>query len=305
MKATKIPIIGIDNSGKTSIIKTFQREFKALSKIKPTKGIERTKINFMEKEIVIWDLGGQSKLRTKHIKKAQINFADFEECFYVIDIQDQSSFNDAINYFQAVRTAILEYSPDAKINIIINKLDPGMELDPDMMKLAETVEKKFVEMAKPLESAIYHTSIFNPISVIHALSKALMGNSILMDNFGVIFSDFVEKNSFQDKIDFIIIYSQDFVEIGSYFATNIDQETMKNVAPEIFSSFDPKRVQLNMADFSLQTGPTSIQISRFTHNKKKFFLSIGYNNVRTTHPEEIVAKTATLKEEVQKIMLYF
>lgn len=303
--AIKIPIIGIDNSGKTSIIKTFQREFKALSKLKPTKGIERTKINFLDKEIVIWDLGGQSKLRQKHIKKAEMNFSDFEECFYVIDIQDQSSFNDAINYFQAVRTAILEYSPDAKINIIINKLDPGMELDSDMMRLAETVEKKFSEMAKPLASDIYHTSIFNPISVIHALSKALMGNSILMDNFGVIFSEFVEKNNFQEKIDFIIIYSDNFIEIGSYFASSIDQETMKNVAPELFSSFDPKKVELNMADFSLQTGPTSIQISRFTHNKRKFFLSIGYNNLTTTNPEEILTKTTALKEEVQKIMLYF
>ncbi|UYP48212.1 hypothetical protein NEF87_004497 [Candidatus Lokiarchaeum ossiferum] len=303
--AIKIPIIGIDNSGKTSIVKTFQREFKALSKLKPTKGIERTKINFLDKEIVIWDLGGQSKLRQKHIKKAEINFSDIDECFYVIDIQDQSSFNDAINYFQAVRVAILEYSPEAKINIVINKLDPGMELDADTMRLAETVGQKFVEMAKPLEADIFHTSIFNPISVIHALSKALMGNSILMDNFGVIFSEFVEKNNFQENIDFIIIYSENFVEIGSYFASSVDQEMMKNVAPELFSSFESKKVELNMADFSLQTGPTSIQISRFTHSKRKFFLSIGYNNVTTTNPEEILAKTTALKEEVQKIMLYF
>ncbi len=301
----KIPIIGLDNSGKTSIVKTFQREFKSLSKIKPTKGVERTKISFMERDIVIWDFGGQEKLREKHLKKAELNFADIEHCFYVIDIQDQGVFNDSIEYFQLIHKELEEFSPDAIINVLINKFDPGMESDPDMVKLSETVGEKFKELAKPFKSNIYISSIFNPISVIHALSKALMGNSIIMENISVIFSDFVQKNNFQDMIEFIIIYSEDYIEIGSYFSQNVNQEYMGALAPEIFSAFDPKKIELNMAEFSLQSGPISIKINKFELSEKKYFLSIGFNQEKIDNQEDIENKAKHLKDEISKIMLYF
>ena len=48
----KIVILGVANGGKTSLLRTLKREFKSLADLKPTKGIERTSLNFFNKKII-------------------------------------------------------------------------------------------------------------------------------------------------------------------------------------------------------------------------------------------------------------
>ena len=62
----KIILLGIANGGKTSLLLTLQREFKSLTKLKPTKGIERSHLDFFKKKIVVWDFGGQTKYRQNY-----------------------------------------------------------------------------------------------------------------------------------------------------------------------------------------------------------------------------------------------
>ena len=88
----------------------------------------------------------QEKYRKKHLDRADINFADVEECIYVIDIQDQDSFIDSFNYLKIIRTALLEYAPLAKITFLIHKFDPDLESSKNFCSLAETTEKKLMEM---------------------------------------------------------------------------------------------------------------------------------------------------------------
>ncbi|MHA1519494.1 MAG: ADP-ribosylation factor-like protein [Promethearchaeota archaeon] len=301
----KIPIVGLANSGKTSLIRTFQREFKALAKLKPTKGIERTKITFLNQNIVIWDFGGQEKFRTKYMNRADTYFTDLDQIFFVIDIQDQAQLNDVINYFQLIRTALLEYSPHVVLNLIIHKYDPGMESDSNMVKLVNTVSEKFKSLADPLTTKVYHTSIFNPISVIHALSKAVLGNNILSGNLEIILDKFVEENRYVDQIEMMLVYSPDLVELGSYFKTGIDPKNLKAAAKDIFEAFQPKKLKIQSGEFTIE----SANMELLTHRIKgsddvDYFLLVGYMTDQVYNVLDLKDSVRALIDHIEKILLY-
>jgi len=64
----KIPVFGIQNAGKTSLIRSLQQEFSTITKLKPTKGIDRQKLKLLGKDISIWDLGGQARYRDGYFR---------------------------------------------------------------------------------------------------------------------------------------------------------------------------------------------------------------------------------------------
>ncbi len=117
------------------------REFKSLEGIKPTKGIERKKFPFLGKDFILWDFGGQEKYRADYKKKAETYFSDIRELIYVVDVQDPSGFNNVITYYQEVLGYLKEYSPTGTINVLVNKVDPGMELNAEIRKLVRLLAK--------------------------------------------------------------------------------------------------------------------------------------------------------------------
>ena len=300
----KIPILGIQNAGKTSLIRTLQQEFNAITKLKPTKGIERQTLNILDKKIIIWDLGGQAKYRSQYLeKKAELVFSDIDQILYVIDIQDQNSFEDSINYFKEVKNRISDYSPEAKIHILIHKFDPNMEQDPVNMEMLEVLKQKFTEIAAPLKLVLYHTTIFNPISVIHAFSKPILGNSTLYDNIGILFDDFRNKNQSTKILDFIIIFSEDLVEIASYFKPGMDQIKLRDVAHNLFQKFTKKTMALKEIKF--QTDYTMVEMKQFSSNKRRFYFTYGYDIKDSSNIDIIQEDLSGLLEAVEKLMIYF
>lgn len=300
-----IPILGIQNSGKTSLIRTFQHEFKSLAKLKPTKGIERSKISFLDQEIIIWDFGGQDKFRKKYMNRADTYFSDLEQVFFVVDIQDQNVFNDVINYFQMIRTALMEYSPDVVVNIVIHKVDPGMENDPEIVKLVRTVSEKLSALVEPLNSNVYETSIFNPLSVIHALSKAVLGNNILSGNLEVLLSEFVDKNNYSDQIEMMLIYSPELIELGSYFRPGIDQKGLKTAAKDIFEAFQPKKLKIQSAEFSIESEDMELLTHRISGGEETdYYLLVGYRPDSVYNVLDLKDNVKALIDHIEKIMLF-
>ena len=102
MEFIKIPVLGVANAGKTSLIHTLKREFNALKELAPTKRIERSKLHVFNKDLIVWDFGGQIEYRKKYAKKADAYFSQCEEIFFVVDIQDQDSYAESISYFKDI-----------------------------------------------------------------------------------------------------------------------------------------------------------------------------------------------------------
>ena len=112
LNSEKIAILGIDNAGKTSIIKTLAQEFYQIEGLLPTQNVERSIFDFLGKELIFWDFGGQTLYREKYLENPERHFDDISKCFYVLDVQDANSIEDSIKYFEACYTHIYAFSPE-------------------------------------------------------------------------------------------------------------------------------------------------------------------------------------------------
>ena len=61
-------LIGLDNAGKTTLLERIKTQFGNMpgippDKIPPTIGMNLAKINYKGTSVIIWDLGGQIKMR--------------------------------------------------------------------------------------------------------------------------------------------------------------------------------------------------------------------------------------------------
>ncbi|MHA1649627.1 MAG: ADP-ribosylation factor-like protein [Candidatus Helarchaeota archaeon] len=170
MDQFKILFAGLANAGKTSMILTLKRQFSDLSDIKPTKGIERSELDILGFKILTWDLGGQDIYRAEYKKKEAIIFSETEIFYYVIDIQDIDSYDEALQYFKEI--VEIYKLVDAKnmpyFVICFNKLDPNLIVD--YSKQIEKLSAEFAKILEGIEYKIFRTSIYNLQSLIEAFS---------------------------------------------------------------------------------------------------------------------------------------
>ena len=89
--AKKIVLMGLDNSGKTSIVLCLKgvKNLSSFSTIKPTRGFEINKFNSLGSEFRIWDFGGQEIFREDYLKNFKNHIKGANKLIYVIDIQDR------------------------------------------------------------------------------------------------------------------------------------------------------------------------------------------------------------------------
>ena len=66
----KIVLMGLDNSGKTSIVLCLKgvKNLSSFSAVNPTRGFEINKFRTLGSEFNIWDFGGQEKFRADYFK---------------------------------------------------------------------------------------------------------------------------------------------------------------------------------------------------------------------------------------------
>ncbi|GAH76441.1 unnamed protein product, partial [marine sediment metagenome] len=104
----KVIFCGIDNAGKTSILHVLKKNYSFLNKLKPTKGIERSKSKILELEFVLWDLGGQKQYISQYFDRKELIFSDLSLLYFVVDIQDEIRFDNVLEYFQNIITVFRE-----------------------------------------------------------------------------------------------------------------------------------------------------------------------------------------------------
>ena len=130
MVQKKILILGLDNSGKTSVLLSLTKTTNLLSyfSLKPTKGIQIENIEDGNTKFSIWDFGGQERYRKDYLKNMTKYTPGADEIIYVIDVQDTRRYEEAIEYLQKILDSIGK--PDQKItlSIFLHKLDPPITM---------------------------------------------------------------------------------------------------------------------------------------------------------------------------------
>lgn len=123
-------IIGIDYAGKTTILEKIKSEFGKTpglpaDKIPPTIGMNLAKINYKGSQVVIWDLGGQLKMRSIWEKY----YDEANAVVFVIDSADVGRLNEAKLAFDA--TCDHEILRQVPILTLANKQDLQGALSPE------------------------------------------------------------------------------------------------------------------------------------------------------------------------------
>ena len=172
----KIIIIGMENAGKTTIVKYLKIKSDEIPDkppdMTPTKNVARSTIP--KGNYIVWDFGGQEKYRNEYLENPEAYFHSVSYFYYVVDVQDYYRLFSSTMYFMAILNVITKYSPQARIIILFHKWDP--DFDPNTKNL----KVKFLEKVEPtlkkrnIPFMMFDTSIFTPNTIKSAFNIELL-----------------------------------------------------------------------------------------------------------------------------------
>ncbi|MFX0021452.1 MAG: ADP-ribosylation factor-like protein [Candidatus Hermodarchaeota archaeon] len=165
-KEQKVIVVGLNNAGKTTILRKFGGEIgiKDLAKLRPTKGVERQEIMTSDMVLLLWDFGGQQEYRDKYLREPDKYFINIDLIIYVIDLQDPEKYLESVDYFEKIIDLIEKLEEDPYILIFIHKYDPDIKENPEVILNVEYVKdlvKKIFRERKQLDYDIYLSSIYS------------------------------------------------------------------------------------------------------------------------------------------------
>lgn len=172
----KVLFTGLDNSGKTSILLAVKKRYSELLGVKPTKGVQRTKIKILGTTIHEWDLAGQVKYRDAFIKQAETYLYDVDVVYYVADVQDGDRIQESVEFFKKVLDRLRSFDQHPPIVVCLHKVDPDLRQpgsSADKKQVNENIDlamKLFKVSAKEFHVKFFETSVFNNWSLISAFS---------------------------------------------------------------------------------------------------------------------------------------
>ncbi len=161
----KVLIMGLDNSGKTSILLALKKNTNLMSflNIKPTRGVETTDFEEQDSIFTIWDLGGQESYREKHLQNMPKYLHLAEKIIYVVDIQDKERYDLAVEYFGNIMDELKRQKGTSSLSIYLHKFDPNLEFidnsinEQIISNLANRLKEKIPEN---IQHIIFKTSIY-------------------------------------------------------------------------------------------------------------------------------------------------
>ena len=121
---SRVLFLGADCVGKTSLL--YQLKFNEKITTIPTIGFNVEDINYKDRKITIFDIGGGEKIR--HLWK---NYMPLTNCIlYIIDISDKERFDYFLECFNELLEQKKEYG-NIQIIIFGNKFNDKIEFEPE------------------------------------------------------------------------------------------------------------------------------------------------------------------------------
>ena len=145
----KIVLMGLDNVGKTSIVKCLMgvKNLSAFSAIKPTRGFETSTFNILDSDFNIWDFGGQEQFREDYFKNFKNHIKGTSKLIYVVDVQDRERYDLSLKYLAKITALLKENKLNPDFSLFLHKFDPDMEV----------IKEEIIQpLIKQIESIIPH-----------------------------------------------------------------------------------------------------------------------------------------------------
>lgn len=159
----KILLIGLDNGGKTSILKCLKgiKGLSAFNSQDPTKGIEIERFEALDSKYAIWDLGGQKSYQEDYFNDINNILKGTRKVIFVFDVQDVKRYDIALNYLKKF-ISYREQLENIDFSIFLHKYDPDLQFG---ASLNEIIIDKLIDNIKDLIPSdfiysIHKTSIY-------------------------------------------------------------------------------------------------------------------------------------------------
>ncbi|TFF98243.1 MAG: hypothetical protein EU541_07065 [Promethearchaeota archaeon] len=178
--ARKIILLGLDNAGKTAITKTLTVKYKGnlqafgqlLQDLLPTKGAVQDQLHVSNINITLWDLGGQKLYRKIYLREPERFFFDTSAVIYVIDIQDEERFDEALDYMERIVKLFHFLKEHPYFLVLMHKYDPELELKPRYKIFIQDLSKRVSKILTDanIEFNIENSSVYKDITVFNSFS---------------------------------------------------------------------------------------------------------------------------------------
>ncbi len=300
----KISLLGLQNAGKTSIIKSLKHEFEEFSNLEPTKGVNRTQFEIFGQNLFFWDFGGQKVYREKYLKYEQKYFQNIHILYYVVDVQDRAVLEDSIDYFIEVIDKIKQYNPKVITNILFHKWDPPLNGEENEMEEYEKHKMQFLDKAlmhvsPETPAKISETSIFRPLSIVKAISRPMFQKDNLHQRTSTLLEDFCKRHDFK----FGFINTKHFFELGRYIHPNLEHKPIEKRILEFEKVH--KKLIYEQPYFEKRVEKIQFMSSRFViKGTGKFYLVLmifGDNHGSKKKPESYEKVIIEAKNELKKL----
>ena len=246
----KLVIAGLDNAGKTSALIALRQKYnfyERVKNLKPTIKIDYSSFKFLSKfRINLWDMGGQKKFRKIYINNP-IYFEDTDYIYYLIDIQDEVKFEEAVEYLNELLDIFRNLAYPNEVIVCFNKYDPQFRNKEEFRDRTDMIKKLVKSQNKDIKFEFYNTSYYDISSISKALSRSLNNllnlneidnglnklvsefncrYAILYTDSGIIISDHyldtMDIREFEDKISHKISGDLEFFQMLKDENVNID-----------------------------------------------------------------------------------
>ena len=165
MRSKKVVLMGLDDSGKSSIVFSLEgvKNLQAFTNINPTRDFQIRKFSLMDTDFGIWDFGGQQQYRTEHLLTFKENLKETDKFIFVIDIQDVARYDLVLDYLRKVIQLLIEYDIKVEFSIFLHKNDPDLYIThPEITedKIEEIIKKIDTIMREKLDYDLFKTTIY-------------------------------------------------------------------------------------------------------------------------------------------------
>ena len=100
----KMLLLGLDNSGKSSILLVLTRKKNLLNFLSLAPTPMTNTLNYEDKDKIfnLWDFGGQETYRKSYLTNLDRYLNKIDKLFYVIDVQDKKRYDIALDYLEKI-----------------------------------------------------------------------------------------------------------------------------------------------------------------------------------------------------------
>ena len=230
----KVIMVGLDNTGKKSLLQVMKGNFSTLKDILPTKGVQREQFSLFGVPIISWDLGGQVQFRENwYFDKPELFWTHSSLMIYVIDVQDKSRFAESGAYLTRILEILQALGETIPILIVLNKSDPGVIGTPlwegNIQNIGELINPVLDSFGFSYDYAI--TSIYQTETVTQMFSTSLQKFSETTE----IIKSIIDEYGTTFDVEALSLISTEGMIFATYSKNDVVKEILNDTAVTLFT----------------------------------------------------------------------